>query len=195
MDEKNYVTALVGSLLGLLPLVVSAFISWLEKRSRIACKEEAIDFAQKQVAFLSAWMQARQQSDADQAIIQVKKEVGAELDEIKAHVDAMMDIPHERPMVKTDERNFFQRLVAALCPVHSGWLGLSRFIFHVFGWDYSSVYCWGVARSDLWSHDIQRLGQPRLFKFAHLDYSRGLPRAGDWSDHRAEKIFPPIQSK
>jgi|GEM_PF-3378473 len=195
MDEKNYITALVGSLLGLLPLVVSVFISWLEKRSRIARKEEAIDFAQRQVTFLSAWMQAREQSDSDQQITPIKKEVGAELDQIKAHVDAMMDIPHDKPMVKTDERNFFQRLFLLYAPYTAD------------GWVYRGLFfmCLG--------------GVILLFIVGGLpDPTSGPMTFSDWAslgflslpflviavifhalaircDHRAEKIFPSVPGK
>ncbi len=123
MDSKNFITALVGSLLGLLPLLLSAFISWLEKRSRVARKEESIDFAQRRVTFLTNWLQARQQSDSGKQLAAIKKEVSAELDDIKDQVNSMMDIPHETPMVQTQKRNFSQRLFL-FYPPHTagGWV-------------------------------------------------------------------------
>ena len=132
MDPKNINTALLGSLLGLIPLLVSAFINRLEKRSRIARKEEAIDFAQRQVAFLTAWLQARQQSDSAQKLSGIKKKVSAELDDIKAQVDLAMDIPHVKPLVKTDDRNFFQRLFL-FYPPHTadGWIYRGLFFMNV----------------------------------------------------------------
>ncbi len=132
MDPKNINTALIGSLLGLIPLLVSALINWLEKRSRVARKEEALDFAQRQVAFISAWLQARQLSEPAQKLGGIKKMVSTELDDIKSQVDQAMDIPHVKPLVKTDDRNFFQRLFL-FYPPHTagGWVYRGLFFMNV----------------------------------------------------------------
>lgn len=97
MNQKDFITALVGSLLGLLPTLLSALINWREKHNRSALKEETVDFAQRQVAFLSAWLQARQQSDSSKKISGIKKEVAEELDRIKADVDKALYTPLEVP--------------------------------------------------------------------------------------------------
>ena len=123
MDQKTFIAALVAALLGLLPTTLQALISWLEKRSLVQRKEETLQFAGHQVAFLSAWMQARQQSNSSQKIDEIQNEVALELDTIKAHVNAVMDIPHNRPIVNTDDRNFFQRLFLFYAPhTADGWV-------------------------------------------------------------------------
>jgi hypothetical protein len=90
MTTDDFFKALITSVLGLLPITVSVLSSWLQKRSKVAKRDAAIDFAQRRVAFLSAWLQARQLSETNREISTIKKAVADELDGIKAGVDTSM---------------------------------------------------------------------------------------------------------
>ena len=90
MDENDFIKALVTSILGLLPFTVTTLWQWLQKRSKAAKRDAAIDFAERRVAFLSTWLQARELSATSQKISQIKNEVANELDGIKASVDDIM---------------------------------------------------------------------------------------------------------
>ncbi len=58
-----------------------------------------------------------------QKVDEIQKEVASELDAIKAYVNATMDIPHNRPIVSTNDRNFFQRLFRFYAPhLADGWV-------------------------------------------------------------------------
>jgi Flp pilus assembly protein TadB len=184
MDNKNISTAVIGALLGLLPLLASAFISWLGKRSRVARKEEAIDFAQRQVTFISAWLQARQQSDSTQKMTAVKKKVSEELDEIKSNVDEMMDIPHSKPLVLTDNRNFLQRLFL-FYPAHAadGWAYRGLFFMIVGVMLLFIVSATAANDHDTWVGTVILLIP--LFLLAILFHALAIH-----SDRSAEKYLP-----
>lgn len=140
MNLSKYIDALIASLLGLIPLFVTALLNWLDKRSRLARKEEEIDFAQRRVSFLSAWLQARQQTEAEEESVTIKKSIAEELDGIKKSLDPILLQPHIQPLVKTSEQNLFLRLFL-LYPPHKmeGWvyrglffMCLSGIVFVVF---------------------------------------------------------------
>jgi hypothetical protein len=90
MTKDDFFKALITSVLGLLPITLTVLAGWLQKRSKTAKRDAAIDFAQRRVAFLSDWMQARQLSETSDKISHIKKGVADELDGIKANVDDIM---------------------------------------------------------------------------------------------------------
>jgi hypothetical protein len=116
MDQKVFITALIGALLGLIPTIASALIVWIEKRDRANQREQAIEFAGKQVTFLSSWLEARQQSETGDKLDKIKEMIAAELDEIKAHVDEALEIQVEAPAKRIKERNFIQRAFLLYAP-------------------------------------------------------------------------------
>jgi len=123
MDRKDFLTAVIGSLLGLIPLFVTALLNWLDKRGRLARKEEEINFAQERVSFLSAWLQAREQAEGGEDSTGIKKAIALELDGIKQNLDPILLEAHAQPVVKVKERHFVQRLLL-LYPPHKlvGWV-------------------------------------------------------------------------
>ena len=195
MDQKTLIAALVAALLGLLPTILQALINWLEKRSLVQRKEETLAFAEHQVAFLSAWMQTRQQSDSGQKLDEIKNEVASELDGIKAHVNAVMDIPHNRPIVNTNDRNFLQRLFL-LYPPHTadGWVHRGMFFLCLGGILF--IFLLGalpdptsapMTASDWFGYGVIAL--PFLL-LAALFHALAIH-----SDRRGEKLLLPTQGK
>ncbi len=195
MDQKTFIAALVAALLGLLPTILQALVSWLEKRSLVQRKEETLDFAGRQVAFLSTWMQARQQSDASQKIDEIKNEVASELDAIKVHVNSIMDIPHNRPTVNTDDRDFFQRLFLFYAPhtadgwVHRGlyFLSLGCILFIFLMGALPDPASPPMTAGDWFGYAILALPFLLLAILFHALAVR--------SDRRAEKLLLPAQGK
>jgi hypothetical protein len=123
MEQNKFIETLLASLLGLIPLIATALLNWLDKRSRLARKEEEIDFAQRRISFLSNWLQAREQTEVGEESAMIKKNIAEELDGIKKSLDPILLQPHIQPIVKTSERHFFLRLFL-LYPPHKmeGWV-------------------------------------------------------------------------
>ena len=91
MDEKDIVTVLIGGLVSVLvaavPSIISVLPGWLQNQNKETQKEETVDFAKRRVDFLSAWLEACQQSETSDKLAHIKKKVARELDDIKAQVD------------------------------------------------------------------------------------------------------------
>jgi len=133
MNREQFFAALIGSLLGLLPIIFTTLISQMEKRSRASHGDKAIDLAQRRVAFLSAWFQARQQFASEQTVAEIKEKIALELDGIKSFVDDELALPQMAPVVKTARRNFFQRMFLLYQPQSAG-----GWIYHTLFYMFSS---------------------------------------------------------
>jgi len=47
---------LIGALAGLIPVVLTALLTWIEKRGLEARQNHMLDLAQRRVTFLQAWL-------------------------------------------------------------------------------------------------------------------------------------------
>ena len=122
MSRDQFLQALVGSLLGLLPLLFSAISHQLENRSITTRRDQAIDLAQRRVAFLTAWLQTRQQFDSAERLAVVKESLASEFDDIKAFVDSELIRPQAVHAARSTDRNWIQRALLLYLPRSvSGW--------------------------------------------------------------------------
>lgn len=135
MSRDQFLQALVGSLLGLLPLLFSAISHQLENRSITTRRDQAIDLAQRRVAFLTAWLQTRQQFDSAERLVAVKESLASEFDDIKVFVDSELIRPQAIHAAKsTDRRSWIQRALLLYLPRSiSGWAyhGLFYMMFSI----------------------------------------------------------------
>src|SRR5271157_2296275 len=96
-DIAAALTAVVGVLVSLLIAAVPSIIEdlpvWLQNRSKEGRREATVDFAKRRVDFLSAWLQACQQSNTSVKLTNIKKSVAEELKGIKKDVNRSLYIP------------------------------------------------------------------------------------------------------
>ncbi len=124
MSKDQFLQALVGSLLGLLPLLFSAISHQLETRSIASRRDNAIDLAQRRIAFLTAWFQTRQQVDSPERLAAVKENLAHEFDDIKSFVDSELERPQAaHAAMHSTDRLWYHRLFLLFWPrVLSGWV-------------------------------------------------------------------------
>ena len=134
MSRDQFLQALVGSLLGLLPLLFSAISHQLENRSITTRRDQAIDLAQRRVAFLTAWLQTRQQFDSAERLAAVKESLASEFDDIKTFVDSELIRPQAVHAARSTDRSWIQRALLLYWPrAVSGWAyhGLFYMMFSI----------------------------------------------------------------
>jgi hypothetical protein len=114
MDEKTFITALSGTLLGLIPIIVTAFLNRLDKFGRNSMNDRTVDFAKRHVEFLEAWLKACLQSVTPKNAARIKGEVAEELEAIHKFVNNNLEF-RDRENVKKARRNWvFFHLVPPL---------------------------------------------------------------------------------
>lgn len=96
-DSLKTVAAAI-SVVGILGSSASGLFSWLEKRNIKAKHQDAIDLAERRIAFLTTWFKAQEPVCAPQRLEEVKLEVSQELDYLRQQLQQLI--------IQTDRSTF-----------------------------------------------------------------------------------------
>ncbi len=128
MKDQSILIIIVGALAGLFPILLTASVSWLEKRSLLAKQDRALDLAQKRVEFLDSWVKVQETLSSTERFEEIKGAVSDELDGLS---DSLSKEFAEEEEEEEGERSFVQRLFLAYMPLNvSGWV--LRILFYMF---------------------------------------------------------------
>ena len=87
IDENSLKTVAAAiSVVGILGSSASSFFSWQEKRSIKAKHQDAMDLAERRIAFLITWSKAQEPICTHQRFEEIKLEVSQELDYLKQNL-------------------------------------------------------------------------------------------------------------
>lgn len=85
-------TAIVTTL-GAIGTFIAGFVSWLEKRSTKTKNNNAIDWANSEISFLTTWFKAQESFCTPERLEKVKLEIVEEFDDIKKRLPQFMSHP------------------------------------------------------------------------------------------------------
>lgn len=122
---------LIGALAGLFPILLTASLSWLEKRSLMAKRDRALDLAQKRVEFLDVWVKVQETLCSAERFEEIKREASNELDQLMENLSERLAEEEEEEPVEVGERNLLERLFLAYLPYNvAGWV--MHILFYMF---------------------------------------------------------------
>jgi hypothetical protein len=113
-----------GAIVGLLPTILTAIVSWLNARSIQARRTQALALAQQRIAFLSDWIKAQEDLSTPEHLDQMKSSVSDELSAMRVQLADVLE-DHRRPVDLAAERTFFQKLFLIYTPRSVG-----AWVFH-----------------------------------------------------------------
>jgi hypothetical protein len=124
MSEETIAAILTA----LLPLTLTALITWLERRGQEARRTTAIDTAYKRIQFLQLYLTTQQLILASEPYETLKQTIGIEIERIFLELTSVLnDI--ERTTQHTKEKNAIQRILL-LYPIHTPRAKLFRGLFY-----------------------------------------------------------------
>lgn len=113
-----------GAIVGLLPTILTAIVSWLNARSIQARRTQALALAQQRIAFLSDWIKAQEALSGPEQLDRMKSSVSDELSTMRLQLADVLE-DHRRPVDLAAERTFFQKLFLIYTP-----RGVGAWVFH-----------------------------------------------------------------
>jgi hypothetical protein len=112
-----------AAIAGLLPIVLTAVISWLDKRSILARRSQALSLAQQRIEFLSAWIKAQESLCSIERFEEVKRAVSDELMQLREHLNDILDDEHNQSRETVGDKQFLQKLFLIYIPRNvAGWV-------------------------------------------------------------------------
>ncbi len=158
--QAELARVLPGAVLGLLPITLTTFFDWQEKRDVAQKRNQAIDIAHKRVIFLNDFIKA-QEGCMPERLGQIKQEVSSELSQLRHDLGKVLAIQEQRKEIKSAMRariGFLQNLFLAYIP-----RGAYAWMLHIFYYMLLSVFLVGVFTGG---------------------YGSGNPSVWDWSAFR-----------
>lgn len=101
------IAALLSALAGLLPVALTAFVGWIDRRSHQAQQDRKLHVAQQRTDFLKAWLATMESACSADQFHDVKQDVASELTLIKRGITESM-LQDTQRMEQGDEKNFVQ---------------------------------------------------------------------------------------
>lgn len=124
MSEETIAAILAA----LLPLSLTAFITWLERRGQEARRHTAIDTAYKRIQFLQLYLTTQQLILASEPYETLKQTIGTQVEHIFLELTSVLtDI--DRTTHQTNGKNLMQRILL-LYPIHTPRAKLFRGLFY-----------------------------------------------------------------
>ena len=150
MKDQSILIIIVGALAGLFPILLTASVSWLEKRSLFPKQNRALDLAQKRVEFLDSWVKVQETLSSTERFEEIKQAVSAELDGLSGSLSEELAEEEEE---EEGEISFLQRLFLAYLPHNvTGWV-LHILFYMILGVTLINVYEAGIdgPTTDSWT--------------------------------------------
>lgn len=147
--------------MGLLPITLTTFFDWQEKRDVAQKRNQAIEVAHKRVIFLNDFIKAQEGCMPEQ-LDQIKQEVSSELNQLRQDLAKVLAIQEQRKEAKTAMRariGFLQNLLLAYIP-----RGAYAWMLHILYYMLLSMFLLGVFSGG---------------------YGSDNPNAWDWSTFQA----------
>ncbi len=86
--QPDVEVALIGALSGLVPAAITVVVGLVQKRSAKSRRLEALDSAQRRVAFLKEWFSLRALTGPAREVSGIRKRLAHDLDTLRVQVDA-----------------------------------------------------------------------------------------------------------
>ncbi len=123
MTQAELTNALLGAVLGLLPITLTAFFDWQEKRDVADQRNQAIDVAHKRVNFLNDWVKAQENCVKENCTTDhlhaIKEDIASELNQLKQELAENLAALEQRTVTKTTaraQRSLLQNMFLAYFP-------------------------------------------------------------------------------
>ncbi len=141
---------LIGALAGLFPILLTAILSWLEKRSLMAKRDRALNLAHQRVEFLDAWLKVQETLCSAERFEEIKRKAADELDQLMESLSERLAEEEEEKPTEVGKRNLLERLFLAYLPHNvAGWV--LHILFYMF---------LGVLLLTLWGTNADVLADP-----------------------------------
>jgi hypothetical protein len=133
--QSELTKALPGAILGLIPITLTAFFEWQDKRDVADRRKHAIEIAHKRVNFLNDWIKAHECCTTDQ-IHSIKQNVSSELNQLKQELSDKLSNLEQRSMTRAAkhfQRSFLQNLFLVYFPQSTVAWALHIFYYMLLG--------------------------------------------------------------
>lgn len=125
---------LVGGVAGLFPIILTAAISWSERRSMISKRNTALNLAHKRVDFLASWIKTQELVSNPDNLQEIKVSVSDELSCIRKNLEIILGEENKREQERIessiDNLTWTQKTFLLYSPTNlAGWI--SRTLFTV----------------------------------------------------------------
>jgi hypothetical protein len=130
LTPQQILFVFLGAIAGLFPILLTAFLSWLEKRGVVARNDRILDQTRNHVEFLDTWVKVQESLCSAERLQEIKRETSVELDRLKqALAEALIE--EEEAVEEEGERNIVQQWSLAYLPHNAtGWL--LHILFYMF---------------------------------------------------------------
>jgi hypothetical protein len=130
LEWKDILTVLIGGLVGLLPIIMSSVLAWLDKRSLSAKKHHALELAKSRIDFIDRWVKVQQDVTSAERFEQIKRETTSELDQLKTELSEILVEEQKPEPEKENGKNLLKRLLLLYRPRNfSGWI--THIVFYI----------------------------------------------------------------
>jgi hypothetical protein len=144
MQNQNIqlIIIIVGAVAGLLPVLLTSALSWLEKRSLATKQNRALDLAKRHIEFLDSWVKVQETISSSERFEEIKLEASEELDQLRISLSERMVEEEEEQDIESGERNLLQRLFLAYWPHNAA------------GWVWHTLFYMFLGMTVLWAFAI-----------------------------------------
>ncbi|MBN1661494.1 MAG: hypothetical protein JXA93_24085 [Anaerolineae bacterium] len=186
MQNQQIMAIVVGAIAGLLPIVLTTLISWMDRRTRLSKQTQALNLAQKRVEFLSGWLKAQELLCSPQEWEQLKRSASEELVALRQHLTDILEEEQRRPIEVAEERSPVQKLFLLYRPrTASGWI--LHTLFYMFASITTLYVIYMLWPMEGWSWTFDAFVESAIVTLVGVTIALFFRRLAVAADRRAEQ--------